>query len=241
MHETINQQMVKIKEEENKKYDAELQLLSEQINPHFMYNTLEEIQTEILMNQNKIAVNMLQSLTSYLRIGLSNGAQEITIQQEINHVISYVDIMNQRFNQHVLLSFYVSPDILNCHILKIILQPIVENSFKHGFKIEDERPAIYAPRIEITYDLLDEKSLYIEVLDNGAGFNIEDMKKLTENNNENETLDSFSKSGFGLKNVLQRLRLHYGNDNIHADFHSIPYYESKIRIRIDNFTSLPLS
>jgi two-component system sensor histidine kinase YesM len=80
-------------------------LLSEQVNPHFLYNTLEEIQSEIMLNQNEIANNMLQALTLYLRIGLAKGAAEISIQQEISHVKSYIDIMNQRFNQQVFIFF----------------------------------------------------------------------------------------------------------------------------------------
>ena len=136
MNSTINAQKQQIKEEEAVKYRTELKLLTEQINPHFLYNTLEEIQSEVFRNNNDIAASMIQYLADYLRISLSGGADIISISNELRHINAYINIMNQRFGQTILLVHKVDPALADVKILKTILQPLVENSIRHGFGID---------------------------------------------------------------------------------------------------------
>lgn len=230
MHEKIEEQILMIKTQESKKLDAELRLLSEQINPHFLYNTLGVIQSEIRTDKKDIAVNMLQSLTSYLRIGLSSGANDITIRQEISHVQAYVDIMNQRFGQQVNFTYRILPDLLDCKIIKIILQPIVENSFKHGFGIDQTIPATFSPEIEVEFDKEKLSNLSISIHDNGSGFDVDELQKYFT-----DKVNIDSNEHFGLTNILQRMYLQYGSENVHIYFSSIPYFRNTIKIVIEHF------
>ena len=225
MYNTIQQQIHQIRESERDKYQAEIQLLSAQINPHFLYNTLECINMEILGDHKQAASAMITSLGDFLRIGLNYGNELIPLSNELLHVKSYIDIMNYRFSQKIDFISTVPPELDNYLILKSILQPLVENSIRHGFNL-DEVQFIPIPIPEISISIFkDDLSLIIEVTDNGHGIDISRANAaLMENKNPSQS------KHVGLNNVMARLNTYYSSAVI--EFETIPYFKNTVRIKI---------
>lgn len=223
MYLTIKEQIKQIKASEREKFNTEIQLLTEQINPHLLYNTLEFINMEIYNGHSDIASNMIQALANYMRISLSYGNDKIFIHDEIAHVRAYLKMMNYRFNNNMLLLTSVSDDLKYCYVIKSILQPFVENSIKHGFIMEAGSSPIYNPTIEIAFELSNEQ-LRIIICDNGLGFNPDEMYHLLQ-----DTANKESKKHVGLRNVIQRLEATYSNVTI--TLNSVPYYRNEITLQ----------
>lgn len=226
MNSTINAQKQQIKEEAVK-YRTELKLLTEQINPHFLYNTLEEIQSEVFRNNNDIAASMIQYLADYLRISLSGGADIISISNELRHINAYINIMNQRFGQTILLVHKVDPALADVKILKTILQPLVENSIRHGFGIDSFGIPASAPMIQISFTSPAPGSLAIDIIDNGSGFDAVKVRQLMVSEPSAQ-----AQRHVGVNNVYHRLITYYGKENIEVSMESIPYYQNRIHICI---------
>ncbi len=227
MNSTIHEQKLQIKEEEAVKYRTELKLLTEQINPHFLYNTLEEIQSEVYRNNNDIAASMIQYLADYLRISLSGGADIISITNELRHVNAYINIMNQRFGQTILLVHKIDPALADVKILKTILQPLVENSIRHGFGIDSLGIPASVPMIEISFTSPEPDTVAIDIIDNGSGFDAEKVRRLMVTEPSAQ-----SQPHVGVNNVYHRLITYYGKENIEVSMESIPYYQNRIHICI---------
>lgn len=225
MHDTIQKQMERIKQEESEKYMAEIRLLTEQINPHFLYNTLDCIQSEVKRGESDTAANMIQYLAEYLRIGLSNGADLIPLSSEIRHANAYVKLMNQRFGQSIRFMYHLAPGLSHHLIVKTILQPLVENSIKHGFGVDSPGIPISTPTIEVIVTE-QEDTLIININDNGSGFDPSALEQLIQEKSSEQS------GHVGLLNVYQRLTAYYGTDRVDISFHSIPYYCSVISIRL---------
>lgn len=225
MYDTIQHQMICIKQEESEKYLAEIKLLTEQINPHFLYNTLECIQSEVIRNETETASGMIQYLADYLRIGLAYGADFIPISNELRHANAYIKIMNQRFRQSILFMHQIEPGLSQQLILKTILQPLVENSIKHGFGIDAPGMLVSVPTIEINFFTRDE-ALVIDVIDNGSGFDVATAESITY------ASDPEALNHVGLHNVYRRLITFYGREQVHISFISIPYYRNSVTITI---------
>ena len=225
MYDTIQQQILCIKQEESEKYLAEIKLLTEQINPHFLYNTLECIQSEVIRGETETAAGMIRYLADYLRIGLAYGADFIPISNELRHANAYIKIMNERFRQSILFMHQIEPGLSQQLILKTILQPLVENSIKHGFGIDAPGMLISVPTIEINFFTRDE-TLVIDVIDNGSGFDIATAERITY------ASDPEALNHVGLHNVYRRLVTFYGRERVDISFSSIPYYRNSVTITI---------
>lgn len=224
MYDTIQLQMKQIKKEEQKKAKAEIQLLSEQMNPHFLYNTLECIHFQVLNNHNLTASAMLESLGKYLRITLSAGNPMIPIKREIEHVTTYMEIMNRHSSKGINFTCQVDPSLIDYLIIKIILQPLVENSIKHGFDKDVIANSFIKP--EISIEIKQENNfIIINVSDNGKGIDIEKAKSCLNISNPDD------KWHFALRNIYKRLLSYYGDD-ASMDFTSIPYFKSSVIIKI---------
>ena len=226
MHDTIRRQMIRIKQEEAEKYKTQIPLLTEQINPHFLYNTLECIQSEVLRGNSNTATNMIQYLAEYLRIGLSYGADLITISNELRHADVYIKLMNQRFQQSIIFLYKPSPDLNQRLIPKTILQPLVENSIRHGFGIDASGIPISVPTIEISFRAVEDR-LSIGVIDNGSGFDAKTVEAITSGSHT-----AGDKGHVGLHHIYHRLVTYYGKENVQFSFNSIPYYRNEIIISI---------
>jgi len=228
MYKTIQQQILIIKHEEKEKYNAKLQLLAEQINPHFLYNALEFVNMEIFNGDVENASSMILNLSEYLRISLAYGENMHSISRELDLAFAYIKIMNLRFNNSIQLTTQVPEDLLNHTILKCIVQPLIENSIKHGFKLGNSRKQLFFPVIEISMSL-DDEHFTLSVTDNGAGFDPNKMSELMFG----EQKEAQNGKHFGLNNIYQRLLTYYGD--VSVSFSSIPFVENKIVIKLPPF------
>ena len=225
MYDTIQLQLLQIKDEEQKKAMAEIQMMSEQINPHFLYNTLECIHFQILNGHSETAEGMLESLGKYLRTTLSFGKTMISVEKEVEHVTSYMEIMNRHSSNGILIETEIDPMLKDCKIMKILLQPLAENCIRHGFggSISGFEPV--PPRIHIAITSAENNRIRIEVTDNGKGIDIEVANAcVTENSPE-------SQKHFGLSNIQKRLKACYG-EAFHISFLSIPYLKNSVIIEL---------
>lgn len=223
MYSTIQSQISQIKEEEHEKYQLEIQVLAEQINPHLLYNTLEGINLEVLNNHTLVASSMINNLGTFMRIGLNYGDELIMIRNEIAHVEAYINIMNHRTNKSISFQSYVEEGLMEYRILKLILQPLVENSIKHGFRDEKWGEAVCIPSIDVRF-YRKEDWIFIEVIDNGCGI---DIDKAHESIYRDEPAGGHH---IGLHNVYTRLKIYYGEAEM--DFQTIPYFRNSVVIRI---------
>lgn len=191
----------KIKEDERKMRHTELRLLQEQINPHFLYNTLDTIIWLVEGNSPDKAVNMVVSLSDFFRIVLSKGKEIITIREEEQHIRSYLEIQQVRYRDILEFDIQIQEELYQYKILKLTLQPIVENSLYHGIKVKRGKGTIL-----VTGYRKDDK-IYFDVKDTGVGMTPEELaairSKLTKPCKETD-------SGFGLANVNERIRMNYG-------------------------------
>jgi len=225
MYDTIQLQLLQIKDEEQKKAMAEIQMMSEQINPHFLYNTLECIHFQILNGHSETAEGMLESLGKYLRTTLSFGKTMISVEKEVEHVTSYMEIMNRHSSSGIFIDTEIDPHLKDCKIMKILLQPLAENCIRHGFggSVNSFEPV--PPRINIVITSVDSNRIRIEVTDNGKGIDIEVANAcITENSSE-------SQKHFGLSNIQKRLKACYG-DSFRITFLSIPYLKNSVIIEL---------
>ncbi len=201
MAENIQSLVEKTKEDERKMRWADLRLLQEQINPHFLYNTLDTIVWLIEGNDNARAVNMVVSLSEFFRLVLSKGKEYISIRDEEQHIRSYLEIQQVRYQDILDYEIEIDPQIYDYQILKLTLQPLVENSLYHGIKYKRARGCI-----RVTGSLQGENIL-LQVEDNGVGMEPEDLEQLRQ---EIQKPCQETERGFGLANVNERIRMNFG-------------------------------
>lgn len=193
--------VAQIKEDERKMRYAELRLLQEQINPHFLYNTLDTIVWLIEIDNTEGAVNMLMSLSDFFRLVLSKGKEVISIREEEQHIRSYLEIQQVRYHDILDYTIEIDPEIYDYHIMKLTLQPLIENSLYHGIKYKRAKG-----EIKVTGHK-DGKNVVLIVEDTGVGMDEETLEKLRE---EISRPCKKTESGFGLANVNERIRMNFG-------------------------------
>ncbi|MBO5153331.1 MAG: sensor histidine kinase [Eubacterium sp.] len=192
----------KIKEDESKMRHAELRLLQEQINPHFLYNTLDTIVWLIESDSTDEAVDMVVSLSQFFRLVLSHGAEYISIREEEQHIRSYLKIQQARYHDILDYDIDMDPAIYPYKILKLTLQPLVENALYHGIKYKRAMG-----KITIT-GRMQERRIVLAVQDNGVGM---EPEKLAHLRREIERPCKDTEGGFGLANVNERIRMYFGD------------------------------
>ena len=190
---------------EKRKREAELKVLQEQIKPHFLYNTLDTIKWMAQEYEARDIMAVIDALTNLFRIGLSKGKESIRVSQEIEHVKSYLIIQMTRYED----KFDYEIDVEDCakdlFVLKLILQPLVENSIYHAIKTKRGKGKIL---ISVK---VNENYLYLSVIDNGLGMKQDQMDKLNELLREQGVIGKKSE-GYGMLNVNERIKLTFGND-----------------------------
>lgn len=194
---------------ETKKKEAELHALQSQINPHFMYNTLESIRMAAELNDDTDAADMLAILGKLLRYSISDLNEKVTLDSEINHVRYYVELLNYRYPGRFELTIDVPEALRDFALLKLVLQPIVENAIYHG--MDDNKPMMIITVSAWTT----EQGVYIRLTDNGIGMDEETLGQLAGSMNglrqaEPTNYAPFKRSGMGLRNVNERIKLHDG-------------------------------
>lgn len=183
---------------------AELRALQAQITPHFMYNTLETIVWLAEEGRNSEVVEMTMAFTGFLRISLSRGADYITVEREEQHVANYLQIQSVRYGSIMRYTIDIDPALHERYMLKIVLQPLVENAIYHGIKRRRGRG-----QITVT-GRRQAGGMYFAVEDNGMGMTPERLAEVRTSLQNGAPLDPDGKGGYGLRNVEQRLRLYYG-------------------------------
>lgn len=128
----IEKLLEKTKQAERQKRKADLEVLSVQMNPHFLYNTFDSIKSLFLLKQYEDAYHMMSALAQFYKISLSKGDEYITIEKEVQMVANYVEIQKMRYGEELQVTYEVEPDTKEYKILKFVLQPLVENSISHG-------------------------------------------------------------------------------------------------------------
>jgi two-component system, sensor histidine kinase YesM len=194
----------KIKEQEILK-KAELKALQAQINPHFLYNTLDTIVWMAQANKTDQVIDIVQALSNFFRISLSKGQDWITIGQEIEHIRCYLTIQKLRYRDILDYKIEVDDDILTGTILKLTLQPLVENALYHGIK--NKR---YGGTITVRAHQTENEQVQLEIIDDGVGFTPYRLAKIQASLQDEFGEISFSDNGFGLENVHKRIQLYYG-------------------------------
>jgi two-component system sensor histidine kinase YesM len=180
--------------------NAELKALQAQINPHFLYNTLDLINWKAIDNDVHEIAEISQKLAKFYKLSLNRGKDIISIEDEVKHVATYVQIQNLRFDNRINFIVDVSEEIYEYSILKIILQPIVENSILHGIlENRDEQEGV----IKLSGKLVDD-TILLTIEDNGVGMAEERAKEII-------TVNSTAEShGYGVRNINNRIKLCYG-------------------------------
>mgnify|MGYP001851391594 CR=1 FL=1 len=191
----------KIKEDEQKIRKADLRLLQEQINPHFLYNTLDTIVWLIEANESDQAVNMVVTLSNFFRQVLSKGKEFISIREEEQHISSYLKIQEMRYRDILEYSIQIDPAIYDYQILKLTLQPVVENALYHGIKRKRAKGFIHIKGVK------DRDTIRFMIGDDGVGM---DPEELAELRREIGRPCQETEKGFGLANVNERIRMYFG-------------------------------
>lgn len=201
-YEEIERLMKKIMEEQNERRKSELAALQSQINPHFLYNTLESITWMIESGKNQDAVFMISELAKLFRISLSRGKTIISIKDELQHCRNYMNIQKYRYKERFETEYDISEEIYSFCTVKLILQPILENAIYYGVgdMDKDEDPRI------VVRGWKQEQDIYIAVSDNGIGMRHEDVENILTGNQKAIKHGS----GVGLINVHTRIRLMFG-------------------------------
>jgi len=209
--------------EQQSKREAELKTLQEQIKPHFLYNTLDTIQWMAQDHGADDIVKIVSALTNLFRIGLSKGKEMISVRDEIEHVRSYLIIQKARYEDKFDFSLSVEEEVLKLMVLKLTLQPLVENAIYHGIK---ERRGHGQIKVEA---LRRETALVFRVIDNGIGMSKEKLSAIRALLSES-ALESSERDGYGIANVNKRIQLSFGR-NYGLAFESEPDNGTTVEMR----------
>lgn len=191
-----------VRDERNLK-KAELRTLQAQINPHFLYNTLDAIVWKAEGGDLNEVIHLTRSLSDFFRISLSSGADWIPISQEKKHISGYLGVQHTRYSDILKYEIDIPDELGEFYILKLLLQPLVENALYHGIKYKRG-----GGKITVT-GRRDGEWLVFSVADTGKGMDAENLKALKERINDRQPEHANTTGGFGLVNVNLRIRLYY--------------------------------
>jgi len=210
MSDRIKDLMQKVLNEQNEKRKTHFLALQNQINPHFLYNTLDSIVALSENNRNKDVENAIIALSKFFRMSISSDMNLVELKDEIEHVRNYLVIQQIRYRNAFKFDFEIDDDVLHHKVIKLSLQPLVENAILHGIQPEEAFTTI------LIKGYIKDNFTYVEVFNEGYGISqdkIDEIKAVIQSQKES--------SSMGLKNVYQRLKLYYGEE---ADL----YFESEL-------------
>lgn len=220
MLDDLSDSFDKIIYEQQKKNEAEMNILQEQIKPHFLYNTLENIRWMAKKYNADDVEGAITTLSQYFRLSLNHGEQEVSLKQEFQHTKSYLDIQKIRYKEKLSYMIELDPEIADFKICKITIQPLVENAIKHGIKNKNMNGTV-----TISGKCVD-NMIIIEVEDDGVGMNQKTLQEIKNN------LTDDNSSHYGLRNVYRRLQHYYG-DKVSMDIESFETIGTFITIKIE--------
>lgn len=222
MAHTMQRLMEDVVKQQEQMREKEMNVLQQQINPHFLYNTLDSTIWMIESGRHEGAITMITSLAKFFRISLSKGKNIISLEDEISHVQSYLTIQEIRYKNKFEYTISVDESISNAATIKLIIQPLVENAIYHGmdYMYEEGEIQIRAYRHE--------EEVYIDIEDNGPGMTEEQVDHLRQGRKEPAKKRG---SGIGFSNVEERIKLFYGS-KYGLEVYSEPDEGTLIRIRL---------
>jgi two-component system sensor histidine kinase YesM len=203
MLQTINDHINREYKLEIANVTNQLKALQAQINPHFLNNALQSIGTLALQHEAPKIYSLLSSLAKMMRYNMNTNETIVPLATEINHVKAYLDIQQQRFDENLKVTFTLDERANQIEVPKMLLQPLVENYFKHGYEVQGGNGEIHITSV------LEQGHLCISVQDNGLGMSREQLEDLQRKLSEPTNLLLTGQDSIGLTNVLLRLRLYF--------------------------------
>lgn len=203
MAERLQSMITSMLQKEKAQKEAEIHALQAQINPHFLYNTLENMRMQCEIDEYYTVANDLANLGDLLRYSLHWESPKAMVSEELNNIEQYIEIMRMRFNNRLIYKMECKEELKNIMIPKFILQPLVENCFTHGFR--DSLP----PWEIFVHVLMEKNKLIVNVEDNGKGIEKERLEQIFKCIRENKTISDTNKSknSIGIINVKQRVEM----------------------------------
>lgn len=206
MASRINNNIIKMYVYRLNQKQTELKMLQFQINPHFLYNALNTISAIARLEEVELIPEIASSLSDMFRYNI-NGNEIVTVREELEQTENYMNIQKIRFPGRFDIRYEVEKELLDCKILKFVLQPVVENAYKYGFSRKRQKDVLCIRGCrEGKYDIL------LEVEDDGAGISADMVKELNERFRKAEFSQTAGEGGIGLRNVNARLKNYYGDD-----------------------------
>lgn len=201
MTASINKLVKELYELKLMKKDAELKVLQSQINPHFLYNTLDSMYWMSRLGKNEELSDMISAFSGYLKINLSKGKDVISIERIQDEIIYYIKIQQYRFGDKIHATVEIDPELYPYGIIKFLLQPLVENAIFHGLEPKKEKGAV-----RVVGKIVDDYAVF-EVIDDGVGIDPQKVARLETLINQQESVE-----GYALYNVHHRLLHTYGSE-----------------------------
>jgi len=210
-------------ETEIREKDAQIAALQSKINPHFLYNTLGSISMYAEMEGNREIITMANNLSKLLRYSLSGRKEHVTLKDELDHVVGYMKIQQMRYEERITFDMQIEPSVLDCKVIPLMIQPLVENSINHALDkgVGEGRISLAATQ--------ENNVLTITVEDDGIGMNAESLESLRSH--LRNTTDLGGQSGNGLLNVHRRIVLHYGVE-YGLSLESMPFQGFRVVLRL---------
>jgi two-component system sensor histidine kinase YesM len=187
----------------------ELRALQAQINPHFLYNTLDSIIWMVELGENQRAIEVTSSLARFFRLGINRGSEIITIRTEIEYLETYLSIQKTRYKDKLDYEISFQPELYGSRILKLLVQPLVENAIYHGIKNKE------SPGVVRVYGEKEGAAMIIRVSDDGVGMDAERLDALRRSLSEPPAYEAeaeTSRGGVGVRNVQERISLYFGSE-----------------------------
>lgn len=200
MSERISTLVQEVYLKQQKQQETELQLLRTQINPHYLYNTLEIMHMKAYSHGDYDVSSMAELLGQNLQYGLRNTTREVPLREELRQLNIYLAILNYQYKGRIQTNICIDANLMNCRIIKLVFQPIIENAVIHGIISSDQMLSI---------DILgyrDEDTLTIQISDDGQGMHPQQLNELKQN------IENTTSSSIGLRNVCRRIQLYYGSE-----------------------------
>ncbi|HHW31701.1 MAG TPA: sensor histidine kinase [Clostridiaceae bacterium] len=206
MVDTLNSLVYNVSKAQLKAKEAQLYAIQRQINPHFLYNTLETIRMVALYNKDPQAARIAKSLADLFRYNLGKEGQIVSIEKELDYTLKYIDIQKVRYKEKFTLEIDIDPLVLNYSIPHMVLQPIIENAMFHGVE-----PSTNPTTVLRLIGRMEGQTIYIQIQDEGVGMNSETLQDIRKSLNSEYSIEEPSKH-LGIVNVNERMKLFFNID-----------------------------
>lgn len=199
----LNNLIYAVSESEKRETEAKYRMLQSQINPHFLYNSLDTIRMMAVLDDKNDIAEALLNLSALFRYHIRNSDKPVTVKEELSQIKNYLSLQQLRLQEKLEIVYDTDEEALSCYMPKILLQPILENCFSHGFKDISHKPVI-----SVTIKK-EGRDISFTVADNGRGMTVDELDRLAEKLSRR---DMPAEHGIGLYNVNERLRLYFSDN-----------------------------